>query len=63
MGITLFKEDLESLDKGQYMTDTMMDLFIAIFKKVFRKEIKEKNKAVAIRTKIFQLPREMKKIF
>ena len=27
MGIMLFKEDLESLDKGQYMTDTIMDLF------------------------------------
>merc|ERR1711874_643652 len=36
MGITLFKEDLESLDKGQYMTDTIMDLFIAIFEKSFQ---------------------------
>ena len=35
MGITLFKEDLKSLDKGQYMTNTIMDLFIAIFKRVF----------------------------
>merc|ERR1711874_727396 len=43
MGITLFKEDLESLNKGQYMTDTIIDLFIAIFEKTFQKEIKEKD--------------------
>ena len=49
MGITLFKEDLESLDKGQYMTDAIMDLFIAIFEKTFQKEIKE-NDIMFVRT-------------